>query len=168
VNPLPRWLKILLELAAIVVLIVAVRVWTQQGLAGGKAPPLTGTDLAGSELSLAGQRGRPVLVHFWATWCPVCRLEEDSIESIARDHAVIAVAMQSGGADELAAYMAGKGLSFPVLNDPDGSLAARYGVRGVPSSFVVDASGDIRFVEVGYTTSLGLRLRLWLAGLGSG
>ncbi len=54
-------------------------------------------------------------------------------------------------------------VSFPVLNDPDGAIAAHWGVRGVPASFIVDGAGQIRFVEVGYTTEIGLRLRLWLA-----
>jgi len=52
-----------------------------------------------------------------------------------------------------------------VLNDPDGVIATRWGVRAVPASFIVDGAGQIRFVEIGYTTGIGLRLRLWLAGL---
>jgi thioredoxin-related protein len=51
-----------------------------------------------------------------------------------------------------------------VINDPDGALAAAWGVRGVPTFFVVDSQGMIRFREVGYTTGLGLRWRLWLVG----
>jgi len=73
------------------------------------------------------------------------------------------VAMQSGSDDEVAQYMQKEALSFPVLNDPEGVLAAQWGVRGVPASFIVDTAGRIRFVEVGYTTGIGLRLRLWLA-----
>jgi peroxiredoxin len=134
-------------------------------MASGQAPPLQGRGLDGAEIALVAQRGRPVLVHFWASWCPVCRLEQGSINRIARDHAVITVAMQSGSRDEVAAYMTAHGLRFPVVVDPSGDLAARYGVRGVPSSFIVDASGRVRAVETGYTTLLGLSLRLWLAGL---
>jgi peroxiredoxin len=56
-------------------------------------------------------------------------------------------------------------LSFPVLNDPDGHIAAAWGVHAVPASFIIDTDGQIRFVEIGYTTAIGLRLRLWWAAV---
>ena len=49
------------------------------------------------------------------------------------------------------------------VNDPEGHLAAAWGVRAVPASFVVDRAGEVRFNEVGYTSELGLRARLWMA-----
>jgi len=105
-------------------------------------------------------------VHFWATWCPVCKAEQGSIAAIAHDHPdVISVAMQSGKPEEVAKYLSDQGIAFPVLNDPDGSISAAWGVHAVPASFIIGPDGQIRFVEVGYTTSLGLRLRLWLAGM---
>jgi hypothetical protein len=61
-------------------------------------------------------------------------------------------------------YLGERGLDFPVLVDPDGRLAGRYGVRGVPTTLVIGPEGRIRSREVGYTTGLGLRLRLWMAG----
>ncbi|MEJ2509848.1 MAG: redoxin domain-containing protein, partial [Gammaproteobacteria bacterium] len=86
-----------------------------------------------------------------------------SIASIAKDYRVITVAQQSGSADAIRAYLHKHQVDFPVLADPDGSLSRRYGVRAVPASFVVGPRGRIRFVEVGYTTELGLRARLWWA-----
>ena len=102
-------------------------------------------------------------MHFWASWCPICRAEQGSIEALARDYPAVTVAMQSGSDEEVARYMQKEALGLPVLNDPEGMLAAQWGVRGVPASFIVDGAGQIRFVEVGYTTEIGLRLRLWLA-----
>jgi len=61
-------------------------------------------------------------------------------------------------------YMRENGLDFPVLLDESGLLSVAWGVRGVPSSFIIDADGQIRHLAVGYTTELGLRFRLWLAG----
>jgi peroxiredoxin len=55
------------------------------------------------------------------------------------------------------------GLDFPVLADPDGRIARRWGVFGVPATFVVDAAGQIRAATVGVSTGPGLRARLWLA-----
>jgi peroxiredoxin len=58
------------------------------------------------------------------------------------------------------------GLEMAVLADEDGALARRYGVRGVPTLFVLDGAGRIRFTELGYTTEAGLRLGLWWAARG--
>ncbi|BCU05840.1 hypothetical protein Atep_05170 [Allochromatium tepidum] len=66
----------------------------------GEAPPLVGVTLEGTPIDLADRRGRPVLVHFWATWCPVCRITDGTIDAIAEDHAVVTVALQSGTEEE--------------------------------------------------------------------
>lgn len=104
------------------------------------------------------------MVHFWGTWCPVCRSEQNSIDALARDNPeVITVALQSGPPEAVARYLSEQGIDFPVVNDADGAVAKAWGVHGVPASFILDAEGQVRFVEVGYTTETGLRLRLWLA-----
>lgn len=158
-----RWLRWAVEIALVAALIVGVRAWQQGGTVRGPAPALAGVLLDGHSYVLATAAGQPVLVHFWASWCPICRAEQGSIEALAGDYSVVTVAMQSGDDAEVARYLRTESLSFPVLNDPDGAIAAQWGVRGVPASFIVDGAGQIRFVEVGYTTSVGLRLRLWLA-----
>ena len=158
-----RWLIWGAEILFFVVLFFAVKAWVQRDMISGEAPPLAGVDLHGQEVSLADYRGQTVLVHFWATWCRICRLEQGSIESLSRSWPVLTVATQSGWADEVAEHMAENGLTHTVILDPDGALAARYGVRGVPSSFVVDGNGEIRFRESGFTTNWGLRARLWMA-----
>lgn len=155
--------RLAIQLGVIVVVLLAVRAWTQREMASGPVPPLQGRLLDGTAFTLADRPARPLLIHFWASWCPVCRLEEASIAALSRDHAVVTVAMQSGPDAAVQAYLDEQGLTFPVLNDPDGELARRFGVRGVPSSFVVDARDRIVFRETGYTTGPGLRLRLWLA-----
>jgi len=60
--------------------------------------------------------------------------------------------------------MANKGVSYRVILDPSGHISGRFGVQGLPTSMIIDASGEISFVEVGYTTEIGLRLRLWWVG----
>ena len=158
---LGSWLVNLVLIAAIV---AAVQWWKGRGLVTGEAPPLVGVTLDGAPVDLADWRGRPVLVHFWATWCPVCRITDGAIESIADDHAVVTVALQSGTPDEIRAFMRETGQDFPVVSDPDGRLAQAWGVAGVPTSFVIDGDGRIRSSIVGVSTEPGLRLRLWLAG----
>ena len=117
-------------------------------------------------MDLKDLRGKPVLVHFWATWCPICRAEDGSIHDLAQDYRVLTVATNSGDAQEIARYMEENNLEFPVLLDESGEMGSRWGVNGVPSSFIVDSAGEIRSVAVGYTTGIGLRIRLWLAGRG--
>ncbi|MCK7580215.1 MAG: protein disulfide oxidoreductase [Chromatiales bacterium] len=133
--------------------------WSKGRRRRWQAPLLNGAsfDLAASSAS------RPVLVYFWASWCPVCRLEQGSVSALLRDHPVVTVAMQSGSAAEVSGYLREHGLDWPVINDPDGALAARWGVRATPTFFVVDRERAVRFREVGYTSGPGLRLRLWLA-----
>jgi peroxiredoxin len=144
-------------------LLYAAQAWHTRDAPRGAAPALTGTLLDGRRFDLAQLRGEPVLVHFWATWCPVCRLQEGTLSAIARDHRVVTVALQSGGAEALRRHMQAESLDFPVLVDPQGAVARRWGIRGVPTSFLIDGAGRIRFVEAGYTSGVGLRARLWLA-----
>jgi peroxiredoxin len=76
---------------------------------------------------------------------------------------VLTVALQSGEPVEISAYMQGAGLNFPVIPDPDGAIASRWGVRGVPASFILSGDGQIVSTTVGLSTESGLRLRLWAA-----
>jgi thiol-disulfide isomerase/thioredoxin len=160
------WLKRAFEFLLFVLLIAGIRAWQQRDMPNGMAPPLAGVRLDGSAYALPARPAQPVLVQFWATWCTICRAEQGTIASIARDHPnTITVAMQSGGNAEVARHLAAQGLHFHVLNDADGRLSTAWGVHSVPVSFIIGPDGRIRFVEVGYTTGPGLRLRLWLAGV---
>ncbi len=159
-----KWSRRGIEVLVILALFFALRVWQQRDIVTGPAPRLEGILLDGQPFSLAALRGKPVLVHFWATWCAICALEEKSIDALAKHYSVITVAMQSGSDFEVTSHLREKGLAFPVLNDPDGSHANDWGVSAVPASFVIDASGRIRFTEVGFTSGIGLRIRLWVAG----
>ena len=160
-----RWRSIAIDLLLLVVVMAGIRAWQQRDIVSGAAPVLQGTTVTGQAYRLPSRPAQPVLVHFWATWCPVCRAEQSSIVAIAQDHPeVVTVAMRSGKPEEVALYMREQGISIPVLNDADGAISDAWGVRAVPASFIISPDGQIRFVEVGYTTGLGLRLRLWLAG----
>ena len=119
----------------------------------------------GSKFSLSRFSGRPVLLHFWATWCRICDLEKGSVESIAQDYPVVSIASWSESEAEVNEYMQMNQLSFPVMLDNEGQLAASFGLRGVPASFILSPDGDITYVETGYTTEIGLRFRLWLTTL---
>ena len=158
----PRWVRWLRDIVLLLLILAAVQWWQARNLVKGAAPPLLGHLTDGSPYQLDVAEG-PFLVHFWASWCPVCRLEQDSVAGIAADMPVITVATTSGSADEIAAYLREEGRVMPVLVDEDGEIARSWGVSGVPATFVVNTAGDVSHAGMGYATELGMRLRLWLA-----
>jgi thiol-disulfide isomerase/thioredoxin len=161
-----KWRRRALEILLFVLVVAGIRAWQQRDMPEGAAPPLQGATLNGLTYALPAHPEKPVLVHFWATWCPICRTDQGTIDSIARDYPnTITVAMQSGSRMEVADHLRKQGLGFAVLNDPDGRISHEWGVNAVPASFIISKDGKIRFIEVGYTTGIGLRLRLWIASL---
>lgn len=161
-----KWRSLAVNILLFVVVVAGVRTWQHRDMISGAAPALQGVTLSGQPYVLPAHPAQPVLVHFWGTWCPICRAEQNSIVAIAHDHPnIITVAMQSGKPEEVARYLREQGADFPVINDPDGSISSAWGVHAVPASFIIAPDGKVRFVEVGYTTGPGLRLRLWLAGM---
>jgi peroxiredoxin len=120
---------------------------------GFAAPDFTLETHAGDSVSLAELRGQVVLVNFWATWCPPCRAEMPAIQQVYQAYrdqgfTVLAVDVQENQA-QVAAFVAERELSFPVLMDADGSVSARYQVRAMPSTFFVDQEGIIQEVTLG-------------------
>ena len=160
--PKKRWQRWFLEGILILAVILGAQYWQTRDLPAGAAPPLVGVLTDGSPARV-GAGGTPTLVAFWATWCPVCSAEEGNIVSVAKDHHVISVAMQSGDAATVVKHLKERGIALPALIDADGRYAADWRVNGVPTHFVVDAAGNIRFRVVGYATTWGLKARLWWA-----
>jgi thiol-disulfide isomerase/thioredoxin len=170
---LKRWQRWLLEATLILAVILGAQYWQTRGLPEGAAPPLEGVLTDGQTIKVPGgtqsagagdtANGAPTLVAFWATWCPVCTAEEDNIVSVAKDHRVISVAMQSGDAATVVKHLKERGIALPALVDADGRHATNWRVRGVPTHFVVDGAGNIRFRVVGYATTWGLKARMWWA-----
>lgn len=160
-----RWRRVLGEVALVLAVLAAGHFWNTRHVVRGALPAFEGERIDGGRFTSASLAGRPAVVHFWATWCGVCSAEEGNVEALARGGGVVTVASSSGDAEAVRAHMRARGLTFPVVLDPNGALARRFGVGAFPTSVFVDAAGQIRFVEVGYTTTPGLRLRRFLAGL---
>ncbi len=161
-----KWRRYAINALIIIVVVAGIRLWQQRDMVSGAAPVLKGVTLTQQLYELPAHPDKPTLVHFWATWCPICRTEQGTIAAIAHDYPnTITVAMNSGLTNEVKQYMQEQGIDFLTVNDPDGSISEVWGVHAVPASFIIAPDGKIQFVEVGYTTEIGLRLRLWWAGL---
>jgi peroxiredoxin len=93
---------------------------------------------------------RPIMLVFWATWCPHCRAETGTLQTLqnkykAQGFEVVSVALDAGGVKDVAPFMKEHNLTYTALVDPDNKVAGPlYGVRGVPQSFLLDKNGVIR------------------------
>jgi len=108
---------------------------------------------------------RPVLIHFWATWCPTCKLEAANINFLSKHFNVLTIAVKSGTNQEIQKYLEEHDYKYKVVNDANGAIASQFKISGFPTTFVYDKNKKLTFSEVGYTSTLGLALRVWWAGL---
>ena len=120
---------------------------------GKPAPAFTATLFDGSAFSLAAQRGKVVVLNFWATWCAPCRAEMPALQRL-RDRLgkdrieVIAVNFQENAA-RIAPFVERLKLTFPVVRDHDGSLRTAWRVTVFPATFVVGPDRRIALVATG-------------------
>jgi thiol-disulfide isomerase/thioredoxin len=123
-----------------------------------KLPNIEAALLDGSQFKV--EKGKPLVIHFWATWCPTCKLEAPNIERVSKKYEVLTIAVNSGDDKKIKTYLKERGLTFKVLNDSDGKWARQFKVEAFPTTFIYDGQGELRFTEVGYTTTAGLLARL--------
>ena len=107
----------------------------------------------GGTFRLAEQRGRVVLINFWATWCPPCREEMPALERLHRQHRAQGLVLLAVSIDAdstiVPPYVKTSKLTFPIALDPKAEVANKYGVRALPSSFVVDRHGTLAALALG-------------------
>ncbi len=165
-RPVLRVLEALLWAA--VVLLLAVRVVPQLraavgwGAEGAAAPPVTFDLLGGGTATLDGLKGRVVLVNFWATWCPPCRAEMPGIESAyeaKRDagFTVVGVSMDDKTPEQIATWLHEHGIAYPVALGTPAVTAAFGGVESLPTSFLIDRRGRVRYTIQGMFAGVALR-----------
>ena len=114
---------------------------------GSRAPEFSLPSLDGGAVSLAGLRGRVVLVNFWATWCEPCKEEMPAMERLYqawREGGFELLAISVGEAPEpVREFRDALGLSFPVLLDADKSVSRRYQTFRFPESYLIDRDGVV-------------------------
>ncbi|HRD96299.1 MAG TPA: TlpA disulfide reductase family protein [Rubrivivax sp.] len=132
-------------------------------------PALVLSTLDGATWRLADQRGRPLLLNFWATWCEPCRAEMPALERVQARHAdagllVLAVNVREHPGT-VQRFIQATGLSLPVLRDVDGAAAKACGVRIYPSTLAIGRDGRARFTVVGEPDWAGAAARQWMSEL---
>ena len=111
---------------------------------GEPARPFTLPDLDGRPVELSSFKGRLVLLHFWATWCPTCREEMTILDEAARAGRLTILGVNLGEKrSKVATYVKESRISFPILLDARGKVAAAYGVLSLPITLVVGPDGRV-------------------------
>jgi cytochrome c biogenesis protein CcmG, thiol:disulfide interchange protein DsbE len=153
--------------AAMVVVAVAGLLWTwlsrPQGDAGdllrastrvgAPAPAFTLAAPEGRQISLAGLKGKAVVLNFWASWCPPCRAEMGALDQAQRDYAdrgVVVLGVNQMEAEAVAtAFMREQSLTFPIALDADGAVSQQYRASALPTTYFIDGDGVIRDIVYG-------------------
>lgn len=113
----------------------------------------------------SADNSKPLIIHFWASWCPTCKLEADNIQRLSNYCNVITIAVNSGTDNEINNYLKEHNLDFKVVNDKNSIYAKKFNVSAYPTTFIYDKERNLVFSEVGYTSTLGLYIRLLWASL---
>ena len=135
-------------------------------LVGNPAPDFTLATTEGGELTLSDLQGQPVLLNFWATWCPDCRKEIPTLVAAADtyDGEVVLVGISDESRRAVEAFADANGMTYPLLLDKQHVASAAYQIRGLPTSYLIDAQGIVAKAHVGEIDEA--TLDRWLADLG--
>jgi peroxiredoxin len=134
---------------------------------GAEAPHFVLQQTDGEDLALESvvQDNHLVLINFWATWCPFCWVEMLELEKIYREYGargleVLAIAVDDP--NDVMTYTDLEPMSYPILLDPDGVVAGRYGVDALPTSVLVGKDGIVLRTSQGLTVDLANQLAAFL------
>jgi len=124
------------------------------------APMFALKGITGKMVALKNFRGKPVLLHFWATWCAPCQEELPALqrlyEKMGNDHfEIVAVNIDRGDPAKVLEYIDKYKLTFLNLLDPEQTVRKQYFIRGLPTSYLIDTEGQLRgFVSGARTWSI--------------
>jgi len=104
-------------------------------------------DLNGNNISLSDFNGKIVFLNFWTTWCPTCRIEMPSMEKLQqkfknKDFAMVTINLQES-ASQVKAFFEEFKLTFTALLDSNGEVGASFGIRAIPTTYILDKTGRI-------------------------
>ncbi|NQV30512.1 MAG: TlpA family protein disulfide reductase [Candidatus Marinimicrobia bacterium] len=147
--------KIIASSAAILFVIFGLLMIGTTSVEAQEAPNFTLTDLNGEKVSLSDFKGKVIIVDFWATWCGPCKMEIPSFiqlqEKYQDDVVILGISLDQGGPKTVVPFAKKMNINYPIVYG-DGSVVQAYGgVRGIPTTFVIDRDFNIQRKYVGYT-----------------
>lgn len=122
---------------------------------GAEAPSYAARNMQGDSVSLALLRGKPVLLNVWATWCLPCKEEIPYLESLHAQHAaqglqIIGVSVDARGDEaKITEFARDFRMTYPIWRDPDERVNSRFLAIGVPSTYLIDRDGVLRWKHLG-------------------
>jgi peroxiredoxin len=132
----------------------ALEPWPVEPLIGNSAPDFSLEDLNGRNVSLSSFIGKPVLLNFWATWCPYCRKERAHLDKLYKDYSdknlVIVSISIDRSVETFKKFMEKKPAHFVNLYDGQSRVASTFHVAGLPTSFLIDRNGIIKRKFTGF------------------
>jgi len=126
------------------------------------------SDLQGKTWNLKDQRGKVVLLNFWATWCPPCRKEMPDLEALYsrfKDKGFVVLAISDEEAAKVRPFLAERNITYPVLLDPGRKVHEQLEIEGIPKSFVYDRDGKLVAQSIDMRTQRQFLEMLAQAGL---
>ncbi len=149
-----RWPLALLAAAAVVIVGGAALAGSGAAdrRAGRLAPALPSSVLVGPPLTIAALHGRPAAINFWASWCDPCRREAPELARLAArlgDRATLVGVDWNDNASDARSFLRSYQWTFTNLGDADGLVGNRFGLQGLPTTFILDADGRVRTVLTG-------------------
>jgi len=126
---------------------------------GAIAPDFSLVTLDGESVRLSDFHGKPVILNFWATWCPPCREEMPALEEIWQQYGaggVVVLGVDQGESTAVVERFIRENVdtSFPILMDSNHAVGNSYFVRSLPTTFFIDRNGFIQEIRIGGPLSL--------------
>jgi len=130
---------------------------------GYTAPDFTLNGPDGKPVTLASHKGKPIVLNFWATWCPPCRAETPAFVNINKqwgdEISIIGVDVQEPP-NMSPPFISEFGIQYPIAVDVDGEVSAAYHVVSFPTTFFIDSNGTVSQIDVGPLNEALIQARL--------
>lgn len=128
--------------------------WNLDKVSGSQAADFTIKNLQGKDVTLSSFKGKPVLLNFWATWCPYCRKERAELNELYKEYSkkglVIISVANDGSIDKVKKYIENNPANYIVLSDQDNIVTEAYAVYALPTNFLIDRNGTIKNKFTGF------------------
>ncbi|UJF17491.1 protein disulfide oxidoreductase [Vibrio sp. SS-MA-C1-2] len=160
-----RALNLLKWMVIFAIISLMIDFWRSKDISFDEIPTVVTLNLEGDRIDVnALSAEQPVIIYFWATWCPICKVVTPTVDILSEYYPTQTVALTSGSDEKMKQYLDYKGYHFDVINDQKGNYSREWGVSVTPTIYIV-YQGKISSMTTGATTPFGIIARVWYAKL---